>query len=300
MTTPRFLKHALVLVALSVLTAALLSGCAGAPPSPARDFESQIGPSWTVTAGLIGAPIAANGVVVSYVSASDGGLQIVAWDAHSGVELWRDDAATGSMTTGVELDASIVETDGRTLVPYVRDLPDNDSDWQQLVIADAVTGIAVAVAPSAVWASERPTACPDGAGICFSGWTFDARLAGQRSFRFDPKVGTVRPDTDLALPDGARFLGERIFSTSLRAPEGLEMLGYSAAGKTAWQRPYTEVFGRGYSSDGGWSWEKSDPDGLLIGSGATYEPGLSDREQYSYDLTEQRVVALSRETGETV
>lgn len=308
MPVPPSLIRASAVAGLLALSAALLSGCVGASPrpteqAPALDFESELKPQWTTSAQLVGALATAPGVVVSYVEAEGSGLEIVAWDAHTGLELWRDDAVPGNVNPVEQLDAHIVTTSAGVFVPYLRlsaDQPQGETGWQQIVVADATTGVPVAMDPVVVSAFEPPIACPDGYGICFVGVTLAARNTDQRSFRLDPAEGTLQADTDLALPVNARFLGDRIFATNDRAPDGVETLGYTGSGATEWTVPYGSVFGENATSDNGWTWNDTTTGGLLIGTGATYLPDHPDSLDYSISLTKDRTVALNRETGAVV
>jgi hypothetical protein len=87
------------------------------------DFTTEIKAARNVDVDLGGAPAATDGVVVSYVTSAEGGLEIVAWNASTGAELCRDAAVAGNGSSAISVDAHIVQTAGRTVVPYIRDLP---------------------------------------------------------------------------------------------------------------------------------------------------------------------------------
>jgi hypothetical protein len=126
--------------------------------------------------------------------------------------------------------------EGETLfVPYLRDDPGSIFGWQKLVIADAVTGTPLAHEWGPIWAVGGPGACAEAEGVCVTGWSDAERAADQRSFRIDVETGALSVDVEEPSPASARFLGDGIFATDDRAPDGTEMLGYSADGAIAWQ-----------------------------------------------------------------
>ncbi|ASD20716.1 hypothetical protein B7495_00130 [Cryobacterium sp. LW097] len=264
----------------------------------ARELDEVATPDWSVDASLVGDPAAADGVVLAYAKASSGSLQVVAWDATTGEQLWADSAVTGAATVGVQASATIISDGDQHYAAYLR--PGDDKDWQDLVLADLGTGTPVPLTDNRVWATSRPSSCADGTDICFTGWKQTDYDAGSLSYRFTTAGGEITPDTDVVLPDSARLIGNRVYSTNSRPPEGTEMLGSSADGEFLWERPYQDVFGEGTSSDGGWFWTKEKTTGLLIGAGGLFDASRADATEYTDDATQQRVVALDPESGESV
>ena len=290
-------KQALAFSVLALSALIALAGCTRSDVAATVDLISAVSPIWHVDGNLVGEPTVKNDIVASYVSDRAGELEIAVWNSRTGTLLWRDQAVTGQQTRGIEVSANIVDVGGTLFVPYLRDLPGDENEWQETVVADAVTGVPITLDNSAVWNTDRPSECVDAQEICFAGILTTDNERKVRSYRIDVPNGTVVPETDATIPGNARFLGPRIFSTHGRSPEGTEILGYITGGAVLWQRPYEEVFGSGYSSDGGWSWVHTDETGPLIGSGASYDPRTTDSDEFSYDYTEQRTVALDRETG---
>lgn len=295
---------ALPMAALVLLVT--VTGCtSGAGPvtesesaATTREFETDATPTWTVDASLVGPPAAADGVVLGYVKASSGALQITAWDATTGDELWSDNAATGAVTPGVVVTSRIIEDGEKHFATYLR--PADDRGWQDLVLADLATGTEVALADNRVWATSRPSTCADDADVCFTGWKQSAYESGALSYRFASTGGDIVPDTDLVLPPSARLLGNHVYSTNSRPPEGTELLGSTSGGRTLWERAYVDVFGAGTSSDGGWAWHEDDATKLLLGTGAVYDAATRDTAEFSIDATQKRTVALDPQSGETV
>lgn len=294
-------------LALSVLVA--LAGCTNQmdapakPPSaasdPGPDFTTPVKADWNVDVDLVGAPVAKDGVVVSYVTGAEGGLDIVVWNASTGVELWRDAAMAGNGSSDISVDAHIVQTEGRTVVPYIRDLAGDETGWQDVVVADAVTGAPIALDQPSGWVTQRPGECADGTGVCFSGIPINGQNADNTSFRVDLTAGTVGRDQDVALPTNSRLLGSRVYSTFDRAPDGVEMLGFSARGKAAWEVPYTDVFGENYTSDDGWAWQDRGADGLVVGRGTIWDASIDMSADYSYERADSHIVALDPVDGTT-
>jgi hypothetical protein len=129
--------------------------------------------------------------------------------------------------------------------------------------------------------TQRPGECADGNGVCFSAIPIHGQEADNTTFHVDLMGGAVSRDQDVALPANPRLLGSRVFSTFDRAPDGVEMLGYSEAGKTAWQVPYADVFGANDTSDYGWVWQDRGTDGPVIGRGTIGDASIDTSADYS-------------------
>jgi hypothetical protein len=287
---------------------ALLVGLAGCTPAAApaendteaavTEFDTEATPAWTVEAALVGEPVAADGVVLAYTKTESGGLQIDAWDAKTGAPLWSDAAVTGAVTPGVMVSARIVENGDSHVAAYLRD--GGADGWQELVLAHLTTGTEIAVADNLVFTSNRPATCADGKDVCFTGYKQSDYDAGSLSYRVPASGGAIAPDGDLVVPSASRLLGERVYATNVRAPNGTQMLGASAAGHTLWERSYEDVFGAGASSDAGWVWQDADATELLVGAGYFYDAAARASDSFTSDPTKRRTVALDPQSGETV
>ncbi|WP_104128248.1 PQQ-binding-like beta-propeller repeat protein [Cryobacterium sp. Y57] len=293
------------LIGLAVITA--LSGCATstAEPKPTTavavtDFVTPIEPAWTIDVDLVGKPISQNGYVASYVAAADGALNVVAWDAATGVEVWRDVAAVGATTQGVVVDLGGLKSGEKSFVTYLSPIVGDDSGWSELVIAEIGSGVSTSISNNMVWATQRPAACADDIAVCFTGFLEAADDADRANFRIDPKVGTIVADTDVVMPARARMLSDRLFSTNARSPDGVEELGYSADGAVAWQLPYSDIFAEGYSSDGGWNWDLFRSDEVLVGSGSYFDRARLDIGERVIDLTQTQTVGLDPASGDSL
>jgi len=295
---------ALPITALVLLVA--LTGCTpgtGLIPESeadvaARELDEVATPDWSVDASLVGDPAAEDGVVLAYSKDAAGSLQIGAWDATTGAPLWSDTAVTGAVTIGVQASATIVSDGDKHYAAYLR--PGDDEGWQDMVLADLATGTVVPLTDNRVWATSRPSSCADGTDVCFTGWKQTAYDAGNRSYRFSTAGGEIAPDNDVQIPASARLIGSRVYSTNSRPPEGVELLGSSADGVTLWERPYQDVFGEGSSSDSGWAWVTEETTELLIGSGSVSDPAPAEATEHTTDATQQSIVALDPDSGETV
>ena len=283
----------------------VLSGCtlaAGDTETEAAvpDFVMIVEPEWTVAADLIGDPTYQDGYVASYVAAADGALNVVVWDATTGVEAWRDSAEVGATTPGVEVTLSSLQSGGKSFVSYLRPYEGDDTGWQRIVVAEIGTGIQVDFENDHVWATARPEFCADGNDMCFTGWLDNAWEAEIASFRVDSKAGNVVRDTDVVIPGKSRLLGDRVFSTNGRAPDGTEELGYSANGEILWQIPYDEIFKKGYSSDGGWNWSLYDTEDVIVGWATYFDRARFTETKSVTDLTQTMVVGLDPTTGDVL
>lgn len=293
-------RSATGLVLLGVL---MTAGCT-AGPVEGLDVEPTVEPDWVVEGQMIGSPSAVDGMVTSYLL-DDKDLSIAVWDEETGEELWREPASTGAGTPGVTRSAQAFSHDGTSYVTYLR--PEAGSNWHHLVVADMSTGEEERIANSLIHATHPPSQCEEGeAAVCVPGF-----LDGTTDFevlRYQigaERVTPVNGATDGVRMYGYRMLGEHIFSTFGRGTDGQEpeQLGYlDDEHELAWSRSYAEVFGEGYSSDGLWSWADGDSTTLAIGAGRYWDPGWFEDGGGAavVDLTERRIVALDRSSGNTI
>lgn len=282
--------------ALAICVAALV-GCS--PGGPSLDLVTRVQPLWTVQAALVGSPSAAEGVVVSYVDAGVDALQVVAWAADSGAELWRDSASLGSVPGYGVNSAEIVEVDGAPLVAYLQDVPDDDRGWQRVAVAELETGRRLDDGSLIVDATTLPSGCDAEPGVCLRGRAIERSESRAQLMRADLDADRLLAERGPTLPDNSRFLGGHVYSTLDRAPDGVEMLGYASDGVVLWERPYSEVFGPGYSSDGGWSWLDDDRR-VVIGTSSVYDPATANGSVATYDLAAGMTVGLDPDSGETL
>ncbi|WP_105035875.1 hypothetical protein [Cryobacterium aureum] len=300
-------RHTKTATLIGLVVIAALSGCSASAPSPEPtdtaaqpDFVTPVEPAWTADVDLVGQPIYQDGFVASYVAALDGALNVVAWNAETGAEIWRDVAAVGSATQGVVVNLAGLESGDKSFVTYLSAPTGDDDGWRELVIAEIGTGIPTAISNDLVWATKRPSPCADEIAVCFSGFIAEPYNEDRANFRLDPKVGTIVADTDVVIPANARLLSDRLFSTGDRAPEGVEQLGFSANGVTTWQRAYSDVFAEGYSSDAGWNWDLSGTDAAVVGIASYFDTARLDTGAGVIDKTQTAAVGLDPATGETL
>ena len=88
---------------------------------------TPIEPTWTIDVDLVGKPIYQNDYVASYVAAADGALNVIAWDAATGVEAWRDVAAVGATIQGVVVNLGGLKSGGKSFVTYLSPIVGDDS-----------------------------------------------------------------------------------------------------------------------------------------------------------------------------
>lgn len=299
-------RHAAQTALIAVVAVLTLSACSPAtsepqptPTAATPDFVTLLDPTWTTEAALVGDPIDADGFVASYVAEPDGTLDVVAWNATTGTEVWRDEAAVGMIPKNEGITLGALDSGGKSFVTYVTSVEGDDTAWVRLVIAEIGTGTPTQIPESVIWVTRLPSACTDGIAVCFTG-NLEADGADPAIFRIDPKVGIIVPEPAAVIPDGARRMGDRLFSTSDRSPDGVEQLGYAVDGAVVWQRPYTDVFAEGYSSDGGYNWQLSGSDEMIVGIGSYVDPNRLDSGEGVVDLTQTKAVGLDPATGNTV
>ncbi|TFD89887.1 hypothetical protein [Cryobacterium serini] len=286
---------------------AALSGCsAPAPEAPAAadpfDLTAPIEPSWTAEVDLVGYPIYLDGYVASYVAATDGALHVVVWDAATGTEEWRNIAGLGAVSAESSITLAGLESGGKSFVTYLSPStnPDDPEGWSDLMISEIGTATSTVGLDDEIWANSVPSVCADGKAVCFRGYSKETADGDSAWFRSAPNSGTIVADTTVAVPDGARLIGTNVFSTNDRSEGAIEQLGYSAGGVTVWQVPYADVFGEGYTSDGGWNWSIFESDDVIVGSGYFVDQDRVDGGEFVHDYTKRAVVGLNPATGDVL
>ncbi|HZK06109.1 MAG TPA: PQQ-binding-like beta-propeller repeat protein [Actinomycetaceae bacterium] len=245
--------------------------------APVPETERIVEPLWSVSGTFAGVKDSAGDVLVSYFVSGDE-LMIGAFRATDGASLWSAPAGVGHAEEGAVLEAVVV---GEGDVAFLR--PEDADGWARLAVADAATGATIAES-ELLWAETRPYDC--GAAACVDGHL----LNGARGVWELTADGRLIASTTAYLPENSRSLGELVFSTNDRPGE---MLGLGHNGQVVWERPFEEVFGSGFSTDNGWSWD-------TVGStlvGQSYQRSLVENR---FDYLRQMVVGLNRETGATL
>ena len=299
-----------VAVLLFVTLVACAPGVPAVPDAPSKTpvtvwpgLTARIQPTWTVTANLVGATAVSEGVVVSYVNGGEDTLQVVAWDVASGAELWRDAASFGSIPQNADGSATLVDIDGVQLVVYLQDDATEDSGRQLVIAADLHTGSHWDGGNLVVDATSLPADCADSAGICLHGRILVSPNDSDQPVRVDPTTKQLEVEEGESSRPNARSLGGEIYSTLDRAPDGIEMLGYGAPEASVWERPYTDVFGSGYSSDRGGYWLDVRGDvgrDFAVGVGYPTDPAASDAQTATFDMRKNIIVGLDPASGRTV
>lgn len=304
------MRKILAATAASLGLVLLLAGCV--PPEadpdaeetgPQIDLATMVDPTWSLEGLPIGSVAVGDGYGATYMESNAGDLAIAVFNAETGAPVWQDSASPGAVTPGIQITANLVEFEGASYVTYLK--PRGESQWQELVVANIATGEKMRLAnPSypadeltRVWANSRPTECADGKDVCFLGYLRETE--DQTAFRAVLGNAVVVPDPDLTLSASSRMLGDRVYSTNSRPPAGTELLGYGAGGATVWEKPYTEVFGAGYSSDAGWAWYDGGEGDVIMGYGSDFA-APSDAYPKTFSMLGNSFVGLDRATGETV
>ncbi|GAB2467859.1 hypothetical protein HD599_000472 [Conyzicola lurida] len=290
--------------ALGVLLIALFSGILlglTACGDVRSDLVTPAQPVWSNRVDLVGSAAVVDDVVLSYVNSGDDRLEIVAWDVATGVELWRD----GVAIQGHRYDWLNVATASAGDDELVGYLQDDETDptgwWQRLVVAEPRTGQHLAIENPVVQARGSPAQCADGADICVEGWLDDDTEGPRHTYRLDPDSGRLARDPSAAgLPAGAWYIATHVFSAGGRTADDPEQVGYAVDGAISWQRAYADVFGAGYSVDGGWQWIDRPGLDVVIGVGSPSRPEVDALPVAEYPLTDSVTVALRRADGTTV
>lgn len=290
------MKHLAPAAALIVILA-LLTGCTPSAPT-ATPSPQQVRAIWRTPANLVGTPQVVGDTIVSYLRVKQK-LLVAAWDLDTGGMLWNTAAETSGEAPGIELGADAITVKKTGYVAYLTKLP--GSNWRELVIANARTGARQGAKRLIVWPSSRPRACSDDQAFCFQG-SRQAAPNAQVNLRVDPLAPALATDLDDAVPANSRGIGEDIFATDDRAPDGVEELGRMVNNKIIWQRPYADIFGKGSSSDYGWDWRDFHT-GVIVGVGSP-DPcktaGRAGKRVMTCDFARSRMVGLNAETGATM
>ncbi|PUB29034.1 hypothetical protein C8K30_103460 [Promicromonospora sp. AC04] len=315
-----------VVAVVALVGVLLTAGCTGSPDAtgdasdekPAGllddfDFTATVEPDWVVDEQVIGSPAVEDGMVASYLLDDKKDLAIAVWDEETGRELWRNTAAT-SADSGGPGGAAVFSHANRSYVTYL--VPTPDARWSTFVVADLATGKRVPITKPEVVADSQPSACLDGAAVCFTGSSYyslsESIIPEHLRFELGTKKVTMIGDADIAkdhdyavLMNKSRRLGEYVISTTdpEKQGKGREQLGYVEDRKVVWQRPYTEVFGPDYSSDAGWGWADDEDTEYAIGLGWPYKAAWADgtvKTKQVRHVKDVKIVALDRATGDTV
>ena len=290
------MKHLAPAAALVVILA-LLTGCTPSAPA-ATPSPQQARAIWRAPANLVGEPQVVGDTIVSYLRVKQK-LLVAAWDLDTGGMLWNTAAETSGEAPGIELGVDAITVGKASYVAYLKKLP--GSSWRELVVADARTGARQGTERLIVWPSSRPRACSDDQAFCLQG-SREAAPDTQVNLRINPLAPALATDRGDAVPANSRAIGENIFATDDRAPDGVEKLGRMVNNKTIWQRPYADVFGKGASSDHGWDW-RDFHNGVIVGIGSPSQcttTGKSGKRIMTCDFAQSRMVGLNADTGATV
>lgn len=281
-------------IASVALTAAVLSTAACAPTPLPDPWDEPARVLWTHDDEALGPATTSGGVSVGLVAGSDAGVQVLARDQHSGAELWRADARIGGEAPGV---AAHVATDGdRVSFLAARSYP-GDHRWATPVMVDIRTGEEISAGmPGEVMIADRPDTCDD--AFCVTGRLPSSRTESTWELPVDAGRGArweLASRDDSRYLETGRFLGHYV---SESRASGAERLSFGRAGRIEWSRDYSEVFGEGASSDGGWHWHDSTSD-PIVGWGTRHVALPKQPGKWSLDLAATRVVGLDRATGAT-
>lgn len=279
------------------MTALALSAC-GAQGTGEPDWSTVAEPIWESSERLISDVAIAGDVALAYVSTGDGNESLVARDLSTGSELWRDQTLPGIDGTGVAHRVATLEADGNWSVAYLQQ-SGSDYRWAALAVVDARTGTALGTSSEDQWLlSTRPTEC--GETYCLEGWMSGADE--NKAWQFDMKTHLLTESSGAGtahLEGGAFFIGTNVVAGA--DDDGLQTLSYRRDGEYVWTRDYTDVFGPGTSTRGGWAWVSEQEDIPLIGVGF----GYSDRDTSTpgpmqFELGRSRTVGLDSDSGATL
>lgn len=250
---------------------------------------------WSVKYTPVGESRVTDDVVLTYAAEGDR-LLLLAFDPHTGKQLWRRSAHPGMGAIGIDLQPQIHEYRGVTYTAFLAKLASN---WQRVVVVNAVTGAELHLQKGTVWADSRPRFCDDAKGrpgVCLSGTIEPGEqpLSLRANLVQDAALGRDKSSGD----SNARPLGDYVYATNDRPDDGgIEMLGYAQAGGPKWEVTYEGVFGKGASSDAGWAWNDEGTGDVIVGSGdVSYYRKFTVG--FEIPWTSGAIVGVDRETGQ--
>jgi len=265
-------------VAASSLCAVLLNGCS---------LAWVVDEGWSQPARPIGQPVVEDGVAVGYVEGDDGLMALEGRDAQTGELLWSYEARPGFVARGIAISPSVAAGYAAVLtgIPAGR--------YYGVQLIDVRTGDArFAVDPQTdepmpLAPDSRPSPCVDDVRLlCMQGRQVEPIRPTE--FVIDPAAGTVAPADDAVTDDGFWV------SDDLRITTG-DQLARVDDGVELWSTDYEEVFGRGYSPAGGWSWYLWEDEGVFVGAATRLDP--DDETRVSSELGDAVAVGLDASTG---
>ncbi len=239
------------------------SGASGAGPAtspstfPLPVAGTGDGLLWSQNAAQpLGQPVAVgDGVAVYVLRGSVLSIEVV--DAATGKIRWQRPAATGAAAAGIEISPVLV---GGHLV-YLRPVQ-GSMTTTSVVVADAVTGKDIAVSQHDYRVGSRPVSCQH--SVCFSVYVG----TDQQAVNMDPATGQV---ISAGAGTGGRSIGPEGLQ-SVQDPDRPETLTRTKDSRTVWSTPLTNIFGDGYSTNGGWEFHVLPKQNMLIGSVGAYDP----------------------------
>lgn len=278
--------------ALPLLVAALVAGCTSGKPTPAALGSSQPAPSRSAATGAPARPaqparptpdllsglslhgvawrtsritpvspaVAAGGRVLVF-GAAGAALTLYALDPGNGRVVWSRPASTSVVTPGIPWQVTVV---GDTVL-YLRAA--GPALHASLVALDAATG-RERWSTAALVFEQEPDACyrGDTATVCALQSVSTREPNRLIGYRLADGSRLAAPQ----LPDGGRWLTDRVADLGVRTPERLA--GYDKQGRQQWSRPLREAFGAGYTTDSGWFFDRNDQAGIIIGAVGKQEP----------------------------
>lgn len=228
-------------------------------------------------------------------------LEIIARNLKNGKQLWKDEALGAADALGVDLDIELVKHGGRHYAAYAGT---KTGAYGWLTITDISTGEQVKIGKDFEFWGDRPFAC--GKTFCTEGSKVsNGQLLERQHFKFNWSSKQWQAVPTLELEYCLQRGGHSLFTgLSSYWDEDIEMLSYSKGSKTLWNRPYEEVFGKGYSSTAGWAWGTAgEDDEILLGYGQHAQDDFfeSDKKTATYKLADlSKLVSVDAKSGKVL
>lgn len=288
--------------AVAVLMSGCLPACTGGtatdadPPTPPPAATTTPAPPraeqvWSLDLPIIGDPVAAGNVAVVY-STAGGDLFLNGVDAATGRTLWTRPAHPGEVVTGIAITPEVVDgPDGGPLVPYLRPATPPGRLRAELAVADPVSGADVA-ATGTLLIGSPPDACLDGRDVCLRARDTPDEYYERRRLRLDD--GRLVTEPEPAPGFDARDIGDEL---SIVTDEQRQYLARIDSTGLLWKQPIEDLFGPGYSFNGGWGFGLRPEQRLYVGHVGLDNGEPPGGEPIDVDLTQERTAGIDLDTG---
>lgn len=258
---------------------------------------------WRTELEPIGQPVVSGSTALVIVRARGDELDMLGVSVRDGRVRWRHPYSPGATSSGYLLEPEVIKADrGAEFVVFqeaARGLGPASSTVGSTVQVFPRTGDVINRTPPMELYSPWST-CPDGRDACAEGTLPAFPDSGMTVMELDLDDGGVRTGFG-GFPPGSRQIGAGgLYATGDRPGE---RIGRVREGRVLWEVPVEDIFGGGFTTDGGWETHFDERRHLYIGHLGRV---ISPQERSLYDkgktvmldvASHHRMVAFDSRTG---